>query len=102
MKARLLAIDNVTLYPLKREDMLLLFKLVNTLQEKVSLIIIANRGLAEWLEELGDEAALLDRLLYCCEIIQLSRNSYRMENRKTIFSNRSEDTDTLKELTTVK
>ncbi|KAB5409040.1 ATP-binding protein, partial [Phocaeicola vulgatus] len=47
-------------------------------------------------------AALLDRLLYCCEIIQLSRNSYRMENRKTIFSNRSEDTDTLKELTTVK
>jgi len=25
-----------------------------------------------------------------------------MENRKTIFSNRSEDTDTLKELTTVK
>ena len=53
MKARLLAIDNVTLYPLKREDMLLLFKLVNALQEKVSLIIIANRGLAEWLEELG-------------------------------------------------
>ena len=47
-------------------------------------------------------AALLDRLLYCCEIIQLSGNSYRMENRKTIFSNRNEDTDTLKELTTVK
>ena len=44
--------------------MLLLFKLVNTLQEKVSLIIIANRGLAEWLEELGDEAvaaALLEQ-----------------------------------------
>ena len=105
MKARLLAIDNVTLYPLKREDMLLLFKLVNTLQEKVSLIIIANRGLAEWLEELGDEAvaaALLDRLLYCCEVINLSGKSYRLENRKTIFSNRSEDTDTLKELTTVK
>ena len=53
----------------------------------------------------GEEAvaaALLDRLLYCCEIIQLSGNSYRMENRKTIFSNRNEDTDTLKELTTVK
>ena len=92
MKARLLAIDNVTLYPLKREDMLLLFKLVNTLQEKVSLIIIANRGLAEWLEELGDEAvaaALLDRLLYCCEVINLSGKSYRLENRKTIFSNQT-------------
>ena len=89
MKAQLLAIDNATLFPL----------------EKTSLIVTANYSLTEWLAIPGEEAvaaALLDRLLYCCEIIQLSRNSYRMENRKTIFSNRSEDTDTLKELTTVK
>lgn len=49
-------------------------------------------GLAEWLEELGDEAvaaALLDRLLYCCEVINLSGKSYRLENRKTIFSNQT-------------
>ena len=89
MKAQLLAIDNATLF----------------FQEKTSLIVTANYSLTEWLAIPGEEAvaaALLDRLLYCCEIIQLSRNSYRMENRKTIFSNRSEDTDTLKELTTVK
>ena len=105
MKAQLLAIDNATLFPLKREDIMLLFKLVNEFQEKTSLIITANYSVTEWLAIPGEEAvaaALLDRLLYCCEIIQLSRNSYRMENRKTIFSNRSEDTDTLKELTTVK
>ena len=105
MKAQLLAIDNATLFPLKREDIMLLFKLVNEFQEKTSLIVTANYSLTEWLAIPGEEAvaaALLDRLLYCCEIIQLSRNSYRMENRKTIFSNRSEDTDTLKELTTVK
>ena len=93
------------LKPLKREDIMLLFKLVNEFQEKTSLIVTANYSLTEWLAIPGEEAvaaALLDRLLYCCEIIQLSRNSYRMENRKTIFSNRSEDTDTLKELTTVK
>ena len=103
MKAQLLAIDNATL--LKREDIMLLFKLVNEFQEKTSLIVTANYSLTEWLAIPGEEAvaaALLDRLLYCCEIIQLSRSSYRMENRKTIFSNRSEDTDTLKELTTVK
>jgi DNA replication protein DnaC len=84
---------------------MLLFKLVNEFQEKTSLIVTANYSLTEWLAIPGEEAvaaALLDRLLYCCEIIQLSRSSYRMENRKTIFSNRSEDTDTLKELTTVK
>ena len=95
----------LTLVSLKREDIMLLFKLVNEFQEKTSLIVTANYSLTEWLAIPGEEAvaaALLDRLLYCCEIIQLSRNSYRMENRKTIFSNRSEDTDTLKELTTVK
>ena len=99
MKAQLLAIDNATLFPLKREDIMLLFKLVNEFQEKTSLIVTANYSLTEWLAIPGEEAVAA---AYCCEIIQLSRNSYRMENRKTIFSNRSEDTDTLKELTTVK
>ena len=32
-KAQLLAIDNATLFPLKREDVMLLFKLVNEFQE---------------------------------------------------------------------
>jgi len=97
MKARLLAIDDATLFPLKREDALLLFKLVNDFQEKTSLIITADKALTQWLEMLGDEtitAALLDRLLYCCEIIRLSGTSYRMENRKTIFSNQKPDIGT--------
>jgi DNA replication protein DnaC len=29
--------------------------------------------------------ALLDRLLFQCEVISLNRKSYRLENRKTIF-----------------
>ncbi|MCZ2518874.1 IS21-like element ISBf2 family helper ATPase IstB, partial [Bacteroides fragilis] len=69
MKAQLLAIDDVTLFPLKGEDVLLLFKLVNCVQGKTSLIIAASRDLTGWLEMAGDEvcaAALLDRLLYCC------------------------------------
>lgn len=97
MKARLLAIDDATLFPLKREDALLLFKLVNDFQEKTSLIITADKALTQWSEMSGDEAitaALLDRLLYCCEIIRLSGTSYRMENRKTIFSNQKLDIGT--------
>jgi DNA replication protein DnaC len=42
----------------------------------------------DWATMLNDEVlatALLDRLLYHCEIINLSGKSYRMENRKTIF-----------------
>lgn len=30
--------------------------------------------------------ALLDRLLYKCQLIQLQGKSYRMQNRKTIFN----------------
>ena len=41
------AIDNATLFPLKREDIMLLFKLVNEFQEKTSLIVTANYSLTE-------------------------------------------------------
>jgi len=43
-----------------------------------------------WVKMLDDEVistALLDRLLYHCEVINLSEKSYRMKNRKTIFNN---------------
>ncbi|MCQ4912783.1 ATP-binding protein, partial [Phocaeicola vulgatus] len=72
MKAQLLAIHNATLLPLKREDIMLLFNLVNEVQEKTSLIVTANYSLTESLAIPGEEAlaaALLDSLLYCCEII---------------------------------
>ncbi|EJW89142.1 transposase, partial [gut metagenome] len=42
-------------------------------------------------ETLDDEvlaSALLDRLLYRCEVVKLSGTSYRMENRQTIFKNK--------------
>ena len=42
------------------------------------------------LECLDDEvlaAAILDRLLFRCEVVKLSGKSYRLENRKTIFEN---------------
>ena len=43
----------------------------------------------EWVQALDDEVlatALLDRLLFHCEVIKLKGSSYRMENRKTIFN----------------
>ncbi|MHA4845784.1 ATP-binding protein [Flavitalea antarctica] len=39
---------------------------------------------------LGDEVlatALLDRLLFKCEVISLTGKSYRLQNRQTIFAN---------------
>jgi DNA replication protein DnaC len=46
-------------------------------------------SLAQWAKMLDDEvlaSALLDRLLYKCEVINLSGKGYRMKNRKTIFN----------------
>jgi len=35
--------------------------------------------------------ALLDRILFRCEVVKLTGNSYRMENRQTIFLGNSGD-----------
>lgn len=97
MKADLLAVDDVTLYPLKGEDVLMLFKLISSFYEKGSLILTANKDITAWLGASGDEAvttALLDRLLCRCEVIQLSGKSYRMVNRETIFSSSDVSSDT--------
>jgi len=44
----------------------------------------------DWARMLDDEVlatALLDRLLFRCEVINLSGKSYRLKNRKTFFDN---------------
>ena len=88
LNADILAIDDIMLFPVKKEDSADFFNLINTLHEKVSLIITTNKSPTEWAETLDDEvlaSALLDRLLYKCEVIKLSGASYRMENRQTIL-----------------
>ena len=87
-------IDDIMLFPVKKEDSAALFNLINTLHKKVSLIITTNKSPTEWAETLDNEvlaSALLDRLLYRCEVVKLSGASYRMENRKTIFKNEKQD-----------
>jgi DNA replication protein DnaC len=88
MHADVVAIDDIMLFPIKKEDSAAFFNLINSLHEKVSLIITTNKSPTEWAETLDDEvlaSALLDRLLYKCEVIKLSGASYRMENRQTIL-----------------
>lgn len=89
LHADVVAIDDIMLFPVKREDSAAFFNLINALHEKVSLIITTNKSPVEWAETLNDEvlaSALLDRLLYKCEVVKLSGASYRMENRQTIFN----------------
>ena len=88
LKAELLVIDDMMLLPVDKKDANHLFHLINHLHEKASLIITTNKSPKQWAELLDDEVlatAILDRLLFRCEVVQLKGKSYRMANRKTIF-----------------
>lgn len=88
-RADMIVIDDIMLFPMEKPIAVSLFNFINQLYDKTSFIITTNKKPAEWAEMLGDEVlatALLDRLLYRCEIINLSGKSYRIKNRKTIFN----------------
>jgi len=87
-KANLIVIDDIMLFPVEKNQAVSLFNFINQLYESTSFIITTNKMPADWAKLLDDEVlatALLDRLLYKCEIIKLSGKSYRMRNRKSFF-----------------
>jgi DNA replication protein DnaC len=89
IKAHLVAIDDIMMFPMKKHEAVGFFNLIDHLHEKSSVIITTNKSPKQWSESLEDEVlstALLDRLLYRCEVVKLSGESYRMENRQTIFN----------------
>ena len=76
------------MFPVSKTDAVALFNLINELHEKTSIIITTNKAPIEWAEMLNDPiltTAILDRLLFRCEIVKLEGKSFRMQNRKSIF-----------------
>ncbi len=87
-KAHLIIIDDIMTINMARNEANDFFHFINALHEKVSFVITTNKSPKEWVETIGDEVittAILDRLLYHCEIIKLTGESFRLKNRKTIF-----------------
>ena len=88
-KSNLVVVDEVGYLPITSTEGNLFFQLISELQEQTSIIITTNKGFEEWAEFLADEAlatAILDRLSYRCDRIQMSGKSYRLENRKSFLS----------------
>lgn len=84
----LLIIDEVGYLPVTATEGNLFFQLISELQEKTSIILTTNKGFEEWTEFLGDAAlatAILDRLSFQCDKIQMNGRSYRLENRKSFL-----------------
>ena len=87
-KANLIVIDDIMLFPVEKSQSVSFFNFINQIYENTSFIITTNKAPAEWANLLDDEVlatALLDRILYHCELISLSGKSYRLKNRKPIF-----------------
>ena len=88
-KLHLLAIDDIMLFPMQKDEAAGFFNLINTLHQQTSIIITTNKSPSEWAETMKDPAlasAILDRVLYHCDVIKLEGNSYRMEHRKSFRS----------------
>ncbi|MBR5577743.1 MAG: IS21-like element helper ATPase IstB [Lachnospiraceae bacterium] len=92
-KSNLLVVDEVGYLPITATEGNLFFQLISELQEQTSIIITTNKGFEEWAEFLDDVAlatAILDRLSYRCDRIQMSGKSYRLENRKSFLQKGAE------------
>lgn len=88
LKSDLMVIDDIMMFPIEHKQAVSLFNLIDHLHQNASLIITTNKSPDEWAKVLDDEVlatAILDRLLFHCEIIKLSGKSFRLDNRKTIF-----------------
>lgn len=85
-RLHLLAIDDIMLFPMQKDEAAGFFNLINTLHQQTSIIITTNKSPSEWAETMQDPAlasAILDRVLFHCDVIKLEGNSYRMEHRKS-------------------
>lgn len=88
LKANLIVIDDIMLFPVEKPIAVALFNFINQIYEQTSFIVTTNKSPDDWAEMLNDEVlatALLDRLLYHSEVISLTGKSFRLTNRKTIF-----------------
>ena len=89
MKANLIVIDDIMLFPVEKPQAVVLFNFINQLYEKDAFIITTNKSPSEWAKMLDNEVLatdLLDSLLFHCKVINLSGKSFRIKNRKTIFN----------------
>ena len=79
----LLVVDEIGYLPVTRTGAVLFFQLISRRYEHGSTVLTSNKGFEEWGEVLGDEvmaAALIDRLLHHCHLVNIRGNSYRMRH----------------------
>ena len=84
----LLVVDEIGYLPIDHAGAVLFFQLMNRRYETASTVLTSNKGFEEWGEILGDEvmaAALIDRVLHHCHLVNIRGNSYRMREHTELY-----------------
>ena len=79
----LLVVDEIGYLPITHQGAMLFFQLMNRRYERAATILTSNKGFEEWGAVLGDEvmaAALIDRVLHHCHLVNIRGNSYRLRD----------------------
>jgi DNA replication protein DnaC len=85
----LMIVDEIGYLPITRTGAMLFFQLMSRRYEHASTVLTSNKGFEDWGEVLGDEvmaAALIDRLVHHCHIVNIRGNSYRMRQHRELAS----------------
>ncbi|RKG30728.1 transposase [Acinetobacter tianfuensis] len=85
---KLLIIDEIGYLPFGREEANLFFNVIAKRYEKGSTILTSKLPFSQWSKSFEDDvtltAAMLDRLLHHCHVVQISSESYRLKDKKRI------------------
>ena len=84
-KLDLLILDELGYVPASKVGAELLFDVISTAYERMSLIVTTNLPFENWPEVLGSErltGATLDRLTHRCHIFETAGESYRLQDAK--------------------
>jgi len=77
----LLVVDEIGYLPINHTGAVLFFQLMTRRYEHASTVLTSNKGFEEWGDVFGDDvmaAALIDRILHHCHLVNIRGNSYRM------------------------
>ena len=83
----LMVIDEIGYLPITRTGAMLFFQLLSRRYEHPSTILTSNKGFEDWGEIFGDDvmaAALVDRLVHHCHIVNSRGNSYRLRQHRDL------------------
>jgi DNA replication protein DnaC len=87
-RASLVIIDEIGFMPVSKAESHLLFSFISACYEHKSLVVTSNKSFDEWADLMGDPViatAILDRLIFKCEIFNLAGEGYRIRHRQTIL-----------------